>query len=157
LEGQNKGDTNNWSAGNLQNWQELDYIPCRLHFTSAQGNNQNVTINSEHYNNGTPGVENLSEFTFSPNVVVVSGPTLSAPPSQSTWSYSMTLTILDNQPAYVWFNARLAAGAHLNVGSSLALSGSPASMGNLQIHKPAPAKGSPDLMVVKNGPPTSKP
>ena len=30
LEGQNKGDTNNWYAGNLQNWQELNYIPCRL-------------------------------------------------------------------------------------------------------------------------------
>jgi len=24
LEGQNKGDTNTWSAGNLANWQELD-------------------------------------------------------------------------------------------------------------------------------------
>ena len=30
LEGQNKGDTNNWYAGNLQNWLELDYIPCRV-------------------------------------------------------------------------------------------------------------------------------
>src|SRR5207249_1097039 len=32
-----------WSAGNLQNRQELDYIPCRLHWESAQGNNQVIT------------------------------------------------------------------------------------------------------------------
>src|SRR5260221_116057 len=43
LEGQNKGDTSNWYAGNLQNWQELDYVPCRVHFGSAQGS-QTVTI-----------------------------------------------------------------------------------------------------------------
>ena len=27
LEGRNKGDFVNWYAGNLQNWQELDFIP----------------------------------------------------------------------------------------------------------------------------------
>ncbi len=60
LEGQNKGDTNNWYAGNLQNWQELEYIPCRVHFTGAQGSNQTIVIYFEHYNGnkGIPGFQN---------------------------------------------------------------------------------------------------
>src|SRR5690349_2657264 len=146
LEGQNKGDTNNWYAGNLQNWLELDYIPCRVRLTAAQGNNQTITLNFEHQNNGNPGIQNLFAFTCSSNVVFTAGPTLSAPPGANTWSYTFTINVLDNGSAYVWFYSRLAAGAHLNPGSSLALSGSPSSMGNLQIHKPAPAKGSPDLL-----------
>src|SRR5438128_1781798 len=99
LEGQNKGDTNNWSAGNLQNWQELDFIPCRLQFTSSQGNNQVIELDFEHYNNGVPGIQNIFNFTTSSNVVFVAPPVLSAPPTATTWSYSFTVNILDNQPA----------------------------------------------------------
>src|SRR6266404_2568819 len=156
LEGQNKGDTNNWYAGNLQNWQELDYIPCRVHFTGAQGNNQTIVIYFEHYNKGFPGFQNLYGFTTSSNVVLTAGPTLSAPPSASTWSYTFTVNITDKQAAYVWFTARMAAGAHLNTGSSLALSGNPTAMGNLQVHKPAAGPGTPDLMIVKSGPATAR-
>ncbi len=155
LEGQSKGSTD-WIGGNLQNWAELDYIPCRLHFTSAQGSNQVSTLNFEHQNGTKPGVQNLFDFTSSSNVVFSSFPTLSTP-SSGTWSYSFTVNVLDNQPGDVWFSARLAAGAHLNVGSSLALSGSPSSMGNLQIHKPGPGPGSPDLQVTASGPTTASP
>ena len=37
LEGQNKGDTNTWTAGNLQGWLELNYIPCRVYASAAAG------------------------------------------------------------------------------------------------------------------------
>src|ERR1041384_540206 len=157
LQGQNKGDTNTRYGGNLQNWLELDYIPCRVYFSAAQGNNQTITLTFEHQNNGNPEIENLFTFTSSSNIVFTAGPTLSAPPSGSTWTYTFTVNVLDSQNAYVWFFARLAAGAHLNTGSSLTLGGTPSSMGNLQIHKPAPAKGSPDLLVVKTGPATTSP
>src|SRR6185436_19575229 len=79
LEGQNKGDTN-WFSGNLQNWQELDYIPCSVRYNNAPGI-QNVTVNFEHRNGGVPGVQDLFNFTTSANVVFVSPPVLFAPPS----------------------------------------------------------------------------
>src|SRR5437660_8626323 len=87
LQGQNKGDAVNWYGGNLQNWQELDYIPCRVHFTSAQGNNQAITLSFEHRNNNVPGIQNLFNISSSNNVVITSAPVLSAPPGSSTWSY----------------------------------------------------------------------
>ena len=157
LEGQNKGDTNNWFAGNLQNWQELDYVPCRVHWSSAQGNSNFVRIDFPRAKSGIPGFQDLFSFSNSANVVFSALPTLSAPPSSSTWSYSFTVNILNNQAAYVYFTARMSAGAHLNTGSSLQLSGFPTTMGNLQIHKPAPGPGTPDLMVLKTGPATAKP
>src|SRR5215510_3029610 len=156
LQGQNKGDTNTWSGGNLQNWKELDYIPCRVQYINAPGI-QNVRVDFEHRNGGFPGVQDLFSFTGSSNVVFVSPPVLFAPPTSDTWSYSFTINILDNQEADVFFFARLAAGSHLNVGSSLALSGKPSAMGSLQLHKPAPGPGTPDLMVLKNGPAIANP
>ena len=157
LEGQNKGDTNTWSAGNLQDWQELDFIPCRIHWSGEQGNNLAVRIDFPHRSTGIPGFQDLFNFSNSANVFFVSPPVLSAPANSSTWSYSFTVNILNNLEAYVYFQARLAAGAHLNVGSSLKIGGDPSSMGNLQIHKPAPGPGTPDLMVIKTGPSTGKP
>ncbi len=157
LQGQNKGDTNTWYDGGLLYWQELDYIPCRVEFTAAQGNNQTITVNFEHVNGGVPGVQNLFNFTSSSNIVFTAAPTLSAPPASANWSYTFTVNVLNNNAGYVWFKARLSAGAHLNVGSSLALSGKPSSMGSLQIHKPSAAPGIPDLMVVKNGPTNATP
>src|SRR6266478_2306871 len=85
LEGQNKGDTNNWFAGNLNNWAELDYIPCRVHFDNAQGSNQTITVYFEHYNNSIPGIQNLFYWSASSNVVFTAAPTLSAPPTAKTW------------------------------------------------------------------------
>src|SRR3954453_20210347 len=91
LEGQNKGDTNNWYGGNLQNWVELDYIPCRVHFANAQGNNQSITVTFEHINGGVPGILDLFAFTTSANVVFTTAPTLSAPASANVWSYTFTI------------------------------------------------------------------
>src|SRR2546426_4692530 len=106
-------------------FRSLDFIPCRAHFSYSKGNDQTIVLYFEHRNNGFPGIENLFSFSTSPNVVFTAVPTLSAPPSSTTWSYTFTVNILNNQPAYVWFLARLAAGAHLNTGSSLTLSGDP--------------------------------
>src|SRR5262245_1694021 len=106
LEGQYKGDTN-WYAGNLQNWLELDYIPCRVHFAAnSQGNNQAITVSFEHINGGVPGILDLFYFTTSSNVVFTAGPTLSAPPTANIWSYNFTVNVLNNQPGNVWFSAR---------------------------------------------------
>src|SRR6266849_9767154 len=157
LEGQNKGDTNNWYAVNLQNWLELDYIPCRVHFVNEQGSNQPITISFPHLNGTTPGFQDLFTFSTSSNVVFSAPPALFAPATSGTWSYTFTVNVLDNNDAYVWFFARLAAGAHLNTGSSLGLSGSPSGMGQLQIHKPAAGPGAPDLAIVKSGPATAMP
>ena len=48
LEGYNKGDSNNWFAGNLQDWQELDYIPCRVRITGGPVVSQTFTITFPH-------------------------------------------------------------------------------------------------------------
>src|SRR6266567_9090243 len=92
LEGRSNGSTN-WIGGNLQNWAELDYIPCRVHFTSAQGSNQAITLNFEHQNGTKPGVQNLFSFTNSSNVVLSSAPVLSTS-SSGTWAYSFTVDVL---------------------------------------------------------------
>src|SRR5437870_204160 len=94
LEGENKGDTVNWYAGNLQNWQELDYIPCRVRFNNSLGSNQVITLNFEHVNNQVPGIQNLFDFTNSANVVFAAAPVLSAPPGASVWSYTFTVNVL---------------------------------------------------------------
>src|SRR5215471_3030166 len=155
LQGQSKGTTN-WITGNLQNWQELDYIQCRVLMTSGGFSNQTITITFPHLTGTTPGFENLYNFTTSPNVTITSGPTLSAP-AGADWSQTFTVNYTDNGPGYVQFQARLAAGSHLNVGSSLAIGGSPQQMGQLQIHKPAPGAGAPDLAIVKTGTPVVSP
>src|SRR6185369_1682305 len=64
--------------------------------------------------------------------------------------------VTNNQPAYIYFYSRLAAGAHMNVGSSLQLSGQP-SLSPLQIHKPGPGPGSPDLALAKSAPSIANP
>ncbi|MBI3849787.1 MAG: HYR domain-containing protein, partial [Verrucomicrobia bacterium] len=154
LEGQNKGNASSWFAGNLQNWLELDYIPCRVRITGGPVNSQMLTISFPHITGTTPGFQNLYNFTASPNVVFVTPPKLTAP-LVGDWSYSFTVSVTDNKTATIQFLARLAAGAHLNTGSSLMLRGDPESMGNLQIHKPGPGPGQPDLAIVKTGPATA--
>jgi len=64
LEGQNKGDTIDWYSVNLQNWLELDYIPCRVHATGYPAGSQiTVTIDFPHLNGSTPGFQNLYTWT----------------------------------------------------------------------------------------------
>jgi hypothetical protein len=149
LQGQNKGDTNSWPGGNLSGWEELDMIPCRVLFVGS-GSNQ-VTLTFPHLTGTTPGFENFYNFTTSPNVTFISPPVLSAP-AVGDWSYTFTVNVTTG--GSVNFFARMAAGAHINVGSSLMIGGSPQSMGQLQVHKPKPGAGAPDLAVVKTGPAT---
>jgi len=155
LQGQSRGSTT-WLSGNLQNWRELDYIPCRVYITGGPVNNRLIRITFPHLTGTTPGFQDLINFRTSSNAVITVAPVLSAPMG-ADWSYTFTVTVLDANPAAVYFESRLAAGAHLNPGSSLALSGFPSSMGNLQIHKPSAGPGAPDLVIVKSGPVTAQP
>jgi hypothetical protein len=148
LEGYNKGDTTNWISGNLQGWLELDYIPLRVRFDAGSSGTQVVNVAFPHLVSGKPGFEDLSGFwPVTGNAQFSSPPTLSID-SSGVWSYSFTVNIRDQNPAEVRFYTRLAAGAHLYGGSSLQLKGS---AGTLQVHKPSPGAGTPDLSVVTTG------
>ncbi|HEY6169749.1 MAG TPA: Ig-like domain-containing protein, partial [Verrucomicrobiae bacterium] len=153
LQGVSAGATNTWITQNLMGWKELDFIPCRVYMTGGPANNKTITINFDHMmGHGTniiPGIENLTSFSYSSNVIVESPPTLFIG-TGTKWTYTLVIDTTDNQPATISFMSRLSAGAHLNTGSSLALSGQP-SLGTLQIHKPNAAPGNPDLFVEKAG------
>jgi len=155
LQGQSKNDPT-WIGGNLLGWADCDYIPMRVYLTGGPVTAQPIRVYFDHLHGTTPGIEDLSGFTPSANVVITAGPTLNAPLSSGTWYYDLTINLTDKSPGFVEFRGRLAAGAHLNTGSSLHLGGTP-SLSTLQIFKPAPASGSPDLAVVKNGPAQTRP
>jgi uncharacterized repeat protein (TIGR01451 family) len=154
VQGQNKGDTNTWYGVNLQGWVELDYIPCRIYFGANSAGTNVVTVSFPHLSGSIPGFEDLTGFTcFTTNTTFVSPPQLIVNPS-GVWAYTFTVFVSDNNPAEVRFFARLAAGAHLNGGSSLQLkSGS----SGLQVHKPGIGPGAPDLAILKTGPATTSP
>src|SRR6266498_2508431 len=149
-------NSTSWIGGNLQGWKELDYVPCRVFFAGGPANKKTITVEFDHFKVTTPGIENLTGWTPSTNVVITSVPVLYAPAGVATWSYTFKVDLLDKNPGWVEFRARLSAGAHLNTGSSLALGGTPA-LGSLQIFKPAAADGSPDLAIEKSGPAIAAP
>ena len=159
LQGQSKGSST-WIPGNLAGWQELDLIPVRVYLTGGPASNKTIVVEFDHTKTqgGTSffGIENLTNFAPSSNVTINTGPTLSAPAGVDVWSYTFTVNLTDKQDGFVEFRARLAAGAHLFTGSSLALGGSP-SLGKLQISKPAPQPGNPDLLLIKSGPTSASP
>jgi hypothetical protein len=134
LEGQSKG-SGNWISGSLQNWQDLDSIPCRIRITGSAVRDQSITITFPRLNGIAPGFEDLSGFTTSPNVVITRAPKLSTP-AREDWSYTFRINYTGGKPGYVQFQARLAAGASLSPGNSLALKGKPSAMGTLLIHEP---------------------
>jgi uncharacterized repeat protein (TIGR01451 family) len=147
LQGQHKGSTN-WNNGPLLGWQELDLIPVRHYFTGGPASNQVLTIEFDHSKSSGAirGIQNLTGFVTSSNVLITAAPTLNSAPGVDIWTYTYTVTVRDGQPGFVEFRARLAAGAHLFTGSSLSL-GKP----TLSIFKPAAAPGQPDLAVRKTG------
>ncbi len=151
LQGQNKGDTLHWTEKNLQGWSELEVIPMRICFGAGMVGKQNVRLDFPHINGGIFGFEGFWDFqAYSPNATILSGPEVIEDPS-GEWSYTLTVEISDRSPAEVRFSAQMAAGAHLNGGSSLQIKGT---AGTLQIHKPGPATGAPDLAVMQSGPTT---
>ena len=110
-----------WIDGNLMGWRELDFIPCRVHLTGGPATARTITVEFDHVRGTIPGVENLTGWTPSANVQITSPPVLSAPAGAATWSYSFTVNLTGSSPGWVEFRARLSAGSHLNVGSSLGL------------------------------------
>jgi len=137
LQGQSKG-CGNWISGNLRNWQDLDYIPCRIRITGQAFNDRTIKIAFPELNGTKPGFENLLDFTTSGNVSLICAPTVS-PPVRGMRTCTLALSYSGAGEGYVKFFARLAVGAHRNPGSSLMLGGEPSSMGELQVHKPGPA------------------
>jgi len=135
LQGQSKGSCS-WISGNLRDWRDQDYIPCRVFITGRAVKDQTITITFPRMIGTKPGFENLLNFRASGNVTITSDPVLSSP-TGAEWSYTLTIDYTGRGAGYVQFLARLAEGAHQNTGSSLMLSGKPYSMGKLQIHKPA--------------------
>ncbi|HEY6169400.1 MAG TPA: HYR domain-containing protein [Verrucomicrobiae bacterium] len=154
LQGQNRG-TNVWTTQNLLGWRELDFIPLRTFFTGGPASNQVVIVEFDHTRSSgtTRGIENLTSFTHSTNVVITSGPTLSAPVGIDIWSYAYTITVTNAQPAFVEFRGRLAAGSHVFPGNSLNLKSflNSGPFGNLGIFKAAAGPGTPDLAIAKVG------
>src|SRR5439155_9015325 len=154
LQGQHAGNTN-WVNGPLLGWKELDIIPVRTLSTLGPATNVVITVNFDHTKFLTiPGIEDLTGFSNSPNVIITSPPILSAPSGVDIWNYTFTITVTDAQDATVQFNARLSAGAHGVPGSSLNLS--LPGPGQLQINKPAAVHGNPDMALTKTGPSEAK-
>ena len=144
LQGQNAGNTN-WTGGPLTGYKELDFVPARTLFTGGPATNQVITVDFDHSkSSGTlTGIEDLSNFTNSSNVLITSPPTLSTP-TADIWRYTFTITITNALDGFVEFRARLAAGSHLFTGSSLKLS-----TPTLSIFKPSAEPGIPDLAIAK--------
>ncbi len=140
----------NWMSGHISGWAELDPIPTRVTLAGGPASNKTITVNFPH-----AGVQNLFSFTPSANVVITSGPTLSAPNS-GNWSYSFTVNLTDNNPGVVEFRMLLGAGAHNFGGSSLQVDGSPG-LSKLFLFKPAPEPGAPDLGILKTGAASANP
>ncbi|HKQ39099.1 MAG TPA: Ig-like domain-containing protein, partial [Verrucomicrobiae bacterium] len=158
LQGQSRGSTT-WLDGNLKDWRDLDFVPCRVYLTGGPANNKVIVVEFDHAQGRNPAIANLCKFTPSANVLITSAPVLSAPVNSPRWSYTFTIKLLDNKPGWVLFNAKVAAGAHLNGGSSVGMRGSP-SLGSLQLHKIAPAAPTPaviDLALMKFGPAQAAP
>src|SRR5690349_2166903 len=51
-----------WVSGNLQNWRELDYIPCRIKIDGGAVSSKVVSVEFPHMSGGTPGIQNLTSF-----------------------------------------------------------------------------------------------
>jgi hypothetical protein len=146
LEANNFGSTN-WSTGPISGWRELDVITCRVLFTGGPQSNYVVTINFDHSKGTSRGIEDLTGFLPSTNVIINSGPTLSAPAGVDIWSYTLNVTVTNAAPAYILYGATLSAGAHNFGGASLAMGG----VAQLQIQKPTATFGSPDMALTKVG------
>jgi uncharacterized repeat protein (TIGR01451 family) len=172
LQGQSKGSTT-WVAGNLSNWEELDPIPMRLLIDPASGDVNNVsTITIEYDHTKTKGGSVYQGLDRPRGFAVATGdeskvqclncasPVRSEPTGSDTWSVSFQVRPLVATKSAITFTTRLRAGAHYFTGSSLALGGTAnpgGGLGQLQVSKPLPKSGSPDLQLTKTGPALATP
>ena len=154
LQGRSAGSPT-WVNNNLRGWRELDQVPARVYMTGGPVSNRSLRIEIDHLTGGLPGIDSLSMFTPSANVVITSGPTLAVSQNGETWSYAFTFNLLNGNPGYIEFRARLASGALANPGSSLHLYGAPA-LGVLQFHRISAALST-DLVLGKTGPAVARP
>lgn len=159
-----------WRSVNLKGWGDLDLIPARAVLKGGPATNEQVTITFPLFNHGRPGFEDLYFISNSPNVIVTQPPTLSvatAPGEEVDGTYTLRITVTDNQTAYIYFFAKLMDGAHVNPGSSLHIRGEP-SLSPLQIHKIGEGDGGngggggntnsfPDLVITKSAPAQANP
>jgi hypothetical protein len=111
LQGQHRG-SNVWTTQNLLGWRELDFVPLRTFFTGGPASNQVIIVDFDHTagTGAKKGIENLTSFIHSTNLVITSGPTLSTTNDFDIWRYTYTITVTNNQPAFVEFRGRLSAG-----------------------------------------------
>src|SRR5690242_15954947 len=74
LQGLNAGSTN-WGGGPLTGYQELDYVPARTLFSGGPATNQVITVDFDHTKSSgaLKGLEDLTDFTNSPNVIITAG------------------------------------------------------------------------------------
>ncbi|MDB6057426.1 MAG: tandem-95 repeat protein, partial [Verrucomicrobiales bacterium] len=148
LQGQDKGSST-WSGNQISGWGELELIPFRLDVTAGPVTNQVLTISFPRDNAGIPpipGIQDLYNWSTSTNMLIASGPTLTTS-TGSTWVYTLTITVTNNQEADLYFFARLAAGSHGYGGNSMKITASVG--GAVGIFKPATGSGTPDLGITK--------
>src|SRR4051812_7094544 len=83
-----------------------------------------------------PGIQDLTGFVAAGSATITSAPALTtATGDMWTYTFTVSMTGAAGITGEVDFTARMAAGAHRNTGSSLAIGGTPNSMGNVQIAK----------------------
>jgi uncharacterized repeat protein (TIGR01451 family) len=172
LQGQSKGSAT-WVSGNLSSWEELDPIPMRVWLDPAAADVNNVsTVTIEYDHTKTKGSSVYQGLDRPRNFAVAAGdaskveclncsnPVRSEPTGSDTWSVSFQVRPLTAAKSAITFTMRLRAGAHYFTGSSLALSGTASpggGLGVLQVSKPAPKSGSPDLQLAESGPAVASP
>ena len=140
----------------MTGWAELQVVPLRLYF--AGGNtttdSNTFTINVDHSNGKTQGLDGLKNWSSSPNVTLsgglptttsTGGVTFSTSNGGALWNYTFTVSKTDNNEGWIEFTTQLLAGAHLFPGNSLQVKGA----GTVGFVKPAAAPGSPDLVLTK--------
>ncbi|HEV2713394.1 MAG TPA: hypothetical protein VGU26_09870, partial [Gaiellaceae bacterium] len=145
-----------WENGNLKGWAETNLIPARVKLTGGFTNEAfkisfDKTLNAS--GGTTFGLDDFTNFQKSDNRVSFTTPTR-CDESGPVWAYCFTVTttgtVNNSNPAFITFSVPMAIGAHNFGGSSMALGGdTPGGMGQLQVSKPAPLAGNPDLEVVK--------
>ncbi len=98
LQGQDNGSTN-WFGGPLNNWAELNDVPCRVRLTGGPATGKVITVDFDHFKASAPAIQNLINFTNTANVVITAGPTLSAPTGSAIWHYIFTIDLTASRPA----------------------------------------------------------
>jgi uncharacterized repeat protein (TIGR01451 family) len=145
-----------WQTTNLSGWAELQTVPLRLFFSPNQsGNSRTFTIDIDHANGRTQGLDGLVNWSKSANVTGITiasglptGVTFSSLTNGSgatTWSYTFTVSVSDNNEGFIQFNTQLLAGAHDFTGAALQVKGA----GTVGFVKPLAAPGSPNLLLTK--------